>query len=57
MNVKMGVAKDIAQDAMMRGLQVTISNMSGREQAEAIRQFRRIEKLFGYIPNSWSPFV
>lgn len=23
---------------------------------EAIVQFRRIEKLFGYVPGSWSPF-
>jgi hypothetical protein len=55
--------KSEAQDALMHGMQAALSAMPrsfGDERdvhAEAIKQFRRVEKLFGYVPGSWGPSV
>lgn len=51
--------KKAAQDALMQGMRKAISNLpaSSLDDLElrcvAELQFRRVEKLFGYEPNSW----
>ena len=53
--------KQDAQDRLMDALQVafyTLSDADGVDQSDAIaeemnKQMARIEKLFGYTPNSW----
>jgi len=50
--------KHSAQDELMRkmqqGIQYPFGEITEEEKEEMIRQFRRVEKLFGYEPNSWS---
>lgn len=62
--MKRSALKDDARDKLMHGLQASISSISDVNQnaysdelrKEMIKQFRRVEKLFGYVPGSWSPF-
>lgn len=45
------------QDALMQGMKTAIANLpedAVQERQIAEEQFRRIEKLFGYEPKSWS---
>jgi predicted glycoside hydrolase/deacetylase ChbG (UPF0249 family) len=62
------IAKQEAQDRLMSGMQIAISRLAataveddgpeGRAvYHEAVAQFRRIEKLFGYQPNTWTEGV
>jgi hypothetical protein len=47
-----------AKDALMDGLRVAISNEpEPNVQKCMIMQFRRIEKFFGYEPNTWRHFA
>lgn len=56
-------AKRHARDALMEGMQVAISRMPADNEIDlairqaAIKEFRRIEQLFGYEVGSWEPFV
>jgi len=62
------VVKQEAQDRLMNGMQIAISRLvetaanddgpDGRAvYHEAVAQFRRVEKMFGYDPNTWSSGV
>lgn len=52
-----------AKDELMNGLRRAISMLPGETsldveiRQEAIEQFRRVEKLFGYEAGSWEPFI
>lgn len=52
--------KQAAQDALMVGMQAALDNIAA-DDAEvyrtAVEQFRRVEKLFGYVPGSFSAGV
>ena len=55
-------AKLAAQDWLMDGLRISMSALSEDSPdpqviQQAIAQFRRIEKLFGYEPGSYEPFI
>lgn len=47
-----------AQDALMHGMQVAISSITEEAvKTRAVKEFRRVETLFGYVPDSWSPYT
>lgn len=51
------LAKKAAQDWLMQGLRVAIARLPAHDdetRKEAEKQFRRVEKLFGYEPGSWA---
>lgn len=44
------------RDALMHGMKTAIANLPEAAQKERIaaeKEFRRVEKLFSYEPNSW----
>jgi hypothetical protein len=48
--------KKAVQDALMHGLKTAIAHLpeaAVKERKIVEEQFRRVEKLFGYEPNSW----
>lgn len=48
--------KKAMQDQLMHGMKVAIAHLPEHATCErriAVEQFRRVEKLFGYEPNSW----
>lgn len=48
--------KKAMQDELMHGMKTAIARLpesSSTERRIAEEQFRRVEKLFGYEPNSW----
>jgi hypothetical protein len=48
--------KKAMQDALMQGMKTAIARLpenASWERRVAEEQFRRVEKLFGYEPNSW----
>jgi hypothetical protein len=48
--------KKAMQDALMHGMKTAIAHLPDEaleERRIAEEQFRRVEKLFGYEPNSW----
>ncbi len=57
-------AKETAQDELMHAMQGALDNLRDKEEgdpsenaliaAHAEKQFRRIEKMFGYQHGSWS---
>ena len=47
-------AQDELMTKMQQGIQYPYAEITKEEKAEMIKQFRRVEKLFGYTPNSWS---
>ena len=63
--------KQAAQDQLMSGMQVVLSRLAANAANddgwgspkwkpvynEAIEQFRRVEKMLGYEPGSWTPGV
>ena len=47
--------KEEAQDELMSAMQVAFNNVSNREVVKEMdRQFKRVEKLFGYNMGSWN---
>ena len=47
--------KEEAQDELMLAMQVAFNNVSNREVVKEMdRQFKRVEKLFGYNMGSWN---
>ena len=47
--------KEAAQDELMLAMQVAFNNVSNREVVKEMdRQFKRVEKLFGYNMGSWN---
>lgn len=61
--MRANAVKANAQATLMRGLQEAIASIdasrdtvAAAERQEAVRQFRRIERLFGYAKNTWSAF-
>ena len=59
------IVKQEAQARLMNGMQIAISRLAAEDDGpdgravyhEAIAQFRRVEKMFGYDPNSWTSGV
>ena len=53
--------KQKAQNELMAGMQAALSNLDEEGQPEiyaaAVEQFRRVEKMFGYVPGSFSAGV
>ncbi len=46
-----------AREELMRAMQQGIVNMKDeRIAARAVNEFRRVEKLFGFEPGSWSAY-
>lgn len=50
------LVKKAMQDALMHGMKTAIAHLpenASDERRAAEEQFRRVERLFGYEPNSW----
>jgi len=49
--------KFAAREELMKAMQIGISNIKDETvQARAINEFRRVEKWFGFEPDSWSAY-
>ena len=50
--------KFAAREELMFGMQIAISRIADEiVKNRAIDEFRRVEKLFGFEPGSWSPYT
>jgi len=55
----MGVTdiKFAAREHLMTGMQIAISHITDDVvKRRAIDEFRRVERMFGFEPGSWSPY-